>query len=337
MQPTLQVSSTPAHLPPGRLSTQQPAYDKQWNRESIRLNHKHDQDLFKYPNIIKQYQTSPCLLCLRTVAKTQVWRGGLARTVTWCACPNINDCGQMMPNASKRKIKRIEIIPWSLRCYRALDALDFFSVLHVGSWVIMWVTSDITRNHQKWPWLAWSLFLASASPNNRPCTQGGQMGQAECTGIGIKPKIKDSKDAKNRAAQHVLGLGISHSAWNTSLDCRWLWCGTSCGCLLTHAQKSGDQSTPKKIQKENISLRVHEVFLGGLWLLRRSFHHFRGPMRQRHQLRMWSNGSYPRPEILPKVLNCVDLCRMLLDVQITSTASCIQPVLMKSDGCSIVP
>ena len=35
---------------------------------------------------------------------------------------------------------------------------------------------------------------------------GPAIGQVECTGIGIKPKIKDSKDAKNRAAQHVLGL-----------------------------------------------------------------------------------------------------------------------------------
>ena len=130
-----------------------------------------------------------------------------------------------------------------------LDALAYFMLDHKPSYG----SSEIIRNHQKWPWLAWSLFLASAASNIRPCTQGGQMGQVECTGIGIKPKIKDSKDAKNRAAQHVLGLCISNSASNTPFGCWWLWCGTSRGCLLTQAKKSGDQSTPQKVQKTCLS------------------------------------------------------------------------------------
>ena len=131
MQLTLQVSSTPAHFP-GRPSTQQPPKRRKLKRG---VYHKQNRDLFKHPNIIKQYQTSPCLLCLSTVAKTEVRRGGLATTARWCECANIIECAQMMPNAPKCKIKRLEIFQWS----RVLNALAYFMLDHTGQ----------MRDHQK--------------------------------------------------------------------------------------------------------------------------------------------------------------------------------------------
>ena len=62
MQPTLQVSSTPARFP-GRLSTQQSAYDKQWSRESRRLNHKHPAGSFTGPRLCWNLSLTTVLCC----------------------------------------------------------------------------------------------------------------------------------------------------------------------------------------------------------------------------------------------------------------------------------
>ena len=67
----------------------------------------------------------------------------------------------------KPDYRTLEIFQW------ALDALAYFMLDHTGQ----------MRNHHKLPWLAWSLFLASAASNNGPWTQGGQV---KGTGIGIK-------------------------------------------------------------------------------------------------------------------------------------------------------
>ena len=116
-------------------------------------------------------------------------------------------------------------------------------------------------------------------------------------------------------------------------DCRWLWSGTSHGCPLTHAQK-WRSIHPQEIQKISLSgsLRIPEVFLGGLRLLWRSFHHFCGPMRQHHQLLMRSGGSYLRPDFFTQDPRCW----IVLDVQITSIN--IDNILYptSSDKCSIV-
>ena len=75
-----------------------------------------------------------------------------------------------------------EIFQW------ALDALAHFMLDHTGQ----------MRNHQKLPWLAWSLFLASAASNNGPWTQGGQV---KGTGIRIKNRwrIQRMWTAQHRA------------------------------------------------------------------------------------------------------------------------------------------
>ena len=112
-------------------------------------------------------------------------------------------------------------------------------------------------------------------------------------------------------------------------DCRWLWSGTSHGCPLTHAQK-WRSIHPQEIQKTSLSgsLTIPEVFLGGLRLLWRSFHHFCGPMRQHHQLLMKSVPIF--------VLIFYPRCWIVLDVQITSIN--IDNILYptSSDKCSIV-